>query len=135
MAMSVNLHLRWLAFPAGALTLVLALGSASDIAFAKKDGNEVRQESGSSGKGSGSDDRQVRDDASGRDDGASNSGSGQGSGNSGRGGGNSGSTRNGGLDEVASKLDSSAGVPSDGSRASGAAASAQRVRIRDDDRL
>lgn len=116
---------------AGAAVGATAMIAVGAPAFAKKNGSEVREESGSSGRGSGTDDRQVRDDNSGRGGGSDDSSSGQGSGNSGRGSGNSGSTRHGGLDEVSSKVDASAGVPPDSQSAS----RVQRVRFRDDDRL
>lgn len=99
-------------------------------ALAKKDGNEVRQESGSSGVPATIDDRLVRG-VGGRDDGATGSTEV----GSGRGGGNSGSTRNGGLDEVAKRLDDSAGVPAEGGNGSVGQFERVRVRFLENDRL
>ena len=105
---------------------VIAAGSISP-ALAKKDGNEVRNESGSSGKGKGSDDRQVFKSNSGRDD-DNNSGSGHGS--SGNGGGNSGSNHGSSLDEVSVRLDGQSGHHIDQTNAT-----LKRVRFSSDDRL
>lgn len=88
-----------------AIAVFSCLGS--NEALAKKDGNQVRSESGSSGRGSGTDNRQVQSGAATRDEGAS--GGGSSSGSSGHdGGANSGSSHGGGLGEVSSGVDKGA---------------------------
>ena len=92
---------------AAAGTVVLAViccALGTGPALAKKNGIEVRTETGSSGKGSGPDSRQVQNDSSSRDQGSSGGGSSSGSSGHGNGGG-SGSSHGDGLGEVAAGVD------------------------------